>query len=222
MSSPLPTLKRTLRKSVQATLKSLPPSAVSEQSIGLLNYLLSSPIYTSSRSLSVYLSMPHSEIQTLPLIADALSKGKRVFVPFIPKGGHMSMVRVYEGEDLGSNRDNWGIPVVGLEREDGSKREDANSLANGSPPLDLILCPGVAFSPTPSTTLISRLGHGKGYYDRYITSYRAFSSSKGVEGPTLVGVALREQWLPEAGSVPTGEYDVGIDEVWMAPTPTEE
>lgn len=36
----------------------------------------------------------------------------------------MSMVRVYDGENLASNRDGWGIPVVGLDREDGSQRED--------------------------------------------------------------------------------------------------
>jgi 5-formyltetrahydrofolate cyclo-ligase len=68
--------------------------------------------------------MPTSEVYTLPIIAHALANGKRVFVPYIPKGGAMSMVRVYDGEDLASNRDGWGIPVVGLDREDGSKRED--------------------------------------------------------------------------------------------------
>ena len=181
MSSPLTTLKRTLRKSVQRTLKSLPPSAVSEQcsfpsrlldsfpllppflladsvsssstlaATGLLQYLLSSPIYTSSRSLSVYLSMPHSEIQTLPIISDALSKGKRVFVPFIPKGGHMSMVRVYEGEDLDSNRDNWGIPVVRLEREDGTKREDGE-LESFLPSLPLVELELIS----PSTSFLQR------------------------------------------------------------------
>lgn len=68
--------------------------------------------------------MTHSEVSTLPIIAHALNEGKRVFVPYIPKGGRMSMVRVYEGDDLDAHRDGWGIPVVGLERADGSKRED--------------------------------------------------------------------------------------------------
>jgi 5-formyltetrahydrofolate cyclo-ligase len=66
--------------------------------------------------------MPHSEIDTLPIVAHALSQGKRVFVPHIPEGGRMRMLQVYEGENLDAQRDKWGIPVVGLEREDKSRR----------------------------------------------------------------------------------------------------
>ena len=44
---------------------------------------------------------------------------------------------------------------------------------------------GVAFSPTPSSDLISRLGHGKGYYDQYISQYRTFCQQRGVDGPKL-------------------------------------
>ena len=76
------------------------------------------------------MSMTHSEINTLPIIAHALKAGKRVFVPFIPKGGRMSMVRVYEGEEesLESERDGWGIPVVEETRtEGGERREDGQS-----------------------------------------------------------------------------------------------
>ncbi len=83
---------------------------------------------------------------------------------------------------------------------------------------------GVAFD-----TSLSRLGHGKGYYDRFITNYTSTHGRKPLLGELeasspektcradnvcrnmdLVGLALREQIL-EAGRVPTGEHDWKVD-----------
>ena len=46
-----------------------------------------------------------------------------------------------------------------------------------SPDLDVILLPAVAFSRD-----FARLGHGKGYYDRFITSYHGVFHHKPVLG----------------------------------------
>jgi 5-formyltetrahydrofolate cyclo-ligase len=90
---------------------------------------------------------------------------------------------------------------------------------------------GVAFDRS-----LSRLGHGKGYYDRFISSYVASGRPRPLLGvssgcafpvcfPILkcvilfptVALALRDQVL-DAGQVPMGEHDWKMD---MIITPDE-
>ncbi len=91
---------------------------------------------------------------------------------------------------------------------------------------------GVAFDRS-----LARLGHGKGYYDRFLTSYTSLASARGTAKPLFgeqsqrhpdfvadlswlsfkVGLALREQVLA-AGEVPVGANDVRVD---MVVTPDE-
>ncbi|GJJ14894.1 hypothetical protein Clacol_009164 [Clathrus columnatus] len=82
-----------------------------------------------------------------------------------------------------------------------------------SPPLDLILMPGLAFDKA-----LSRLGHGKGYYDRFISTYSiALSQSQKNCGPTkmpaLYALSLTEQILP-LSALPTADHDWPLDDLW--------
>lgn len=77
---------------------------------------------------------------------------------------------------------------------------------------------GVAFDSS-----LSRLGHGKGYYDHFISSYVAASrrprpllgslllrSLNIVLTQLLVALSLQQQLL-EAGQVPTTDHDEKVD-----------
>ena len=67
--------------------------------------------------------------------------------------------------------------------------------------LDLVLLPGVAF-----TVHGWRLGHGRGYYDRFLWEHkRRFGRF-----PTTIALAFSEQMRPE---VPTSDNDVRLDQV---------
>lgn len=86
--------------------------------------------------------------------------------------------------------------------------------------LDLILMPGVAF-----TRQGGRLGHGMGYYDKFLhehfnkNPHRHTDSPKGIadkiatKKTILLGLALKEQIVDE---VPLDENDVLLDDIVAA------
>lgn len=71
----------------------------------------------------------------------------------------------------------------------------------GELPLDLVLVPGVAF-----TSSGDRLGHGMGFYDKYLT---ALPDPK----PTTIALAFREQVVD---NLPTTDLDYTIDHILTA------
>ena len=74
--------------------------------------------------------------------------------------------------------------------------------------LDLVVLPGVAFGVDGR-----RLGHGKGYYDTWLSRYwDAVGANSEARMPILVGTALTEQ-LFEEGKVPVDETDWLVDMV---------
>lgn len=147
--------------------------------------------------------MPKGEISTGAIVTDAFGHRKQVFVPYLyktqPKDqgkpqSVMEMVSLHSINDWeGLSRDAWGIPTVPeksiIERQRvlGDKHSDNEEHKEGSQnnidrktgteKLDMIVMPGMAFDKG-----LSRLGHGKGFYDYFLQRYR---SSKGAPMPFL-------------------------------------
>ncbi|CAO1627497.1 unnamed protein product [Jaminaea pallidilutea] len=86
------------------------------------------------------------------------------------------------------------------------KREDALDSSTGGQGLDLILAPGVAFDISAG-----RLGHGKGYYDRYLSRAEQWAEKHGLPGPVCVALGLSQQVLPTHERVPADENDRILD-----------
>lgn len=128
--------KHRLRKQISNRLKQIPPDQLALQcnastllskrcEIALtdtvfaarrvIDRLVSSASYRSAASISCYLSLPHSEIQTDSLIHDALAQGKHVYVPYCPVEDKttMRMVRLRDTNHFDGLRPNrWGIREV--------------------------------------------------------------------------------------------------------------
>lgn len=141
------------------------------------------PEYLEARRVGIYLSMPSAEISTKAIVLHALQEKKKVFVPYIyrfnksdprrPKSA-MDMVSLQSPEDYESLQpDSWGIPTPGEEtmnrrkcilgeKEIGQCNMDETRKEN----LEIIIMPGVAFDRK-----LSRLGHGKGFYDSFLERY---------------------------------------------------
>lgn len=200
--------------------------------------------YEEARSISIFLSMPKREVSTTEIVLDALRNNKKVFIPYIytskedPKSKEMEMLRLKDEADLqGLKPDAWGIPS--LSAEDIGHRENAKggigltgstSTSSDHSKLDLMFMPGMAFDH-----LNHRLGHGRGFYDRYLSRLQesdptAISfQSRPILGKCavpkhfsfvlltiVVGLALRQQLLAEGETVPVDERDWQIDQLVIA------
>jgi len=194
--------KKVLRKAIEARLRDLPLSALQEQSQAITAHIMSSPFFLRCKSVSCYLSMPNGEVDTSVLVSEILRAGKTLYVPRIDctTPSHMELLQIEDLDDLRSlPSGTWGIKEPGPEWIGGRRRP--NVLDESCEGLELILVPGVAFDRS-----LSRLGHGKGYYDRFISSYTALRPQ-----PLLVALALRQQIID--GEVPIGAHDWKMDMV---------
>jgi 5-formyltetrahydrofolate cyclo-ligase len=165
--------------------------------VSVTSQVLASTEYQNARAISIFLSMPGREMSTSDIVTDALNRGKAVYVPYIYSVGQgpsklkmMDMLRLKDVHDFRSLQpDTWGIPSLSSDsvvyRENalggaGLQREEGVSPI-GSPCLDIIFVPAVAFDHANR-----RLGHGKGFYDRYLSRYHAAAAAaSGSRKPSL-------------------------------------
>ncbi|KAH8113748.1 5-formyltetrahydrofolate cyclo-ligase [Phellopilus nigrolimitatus] len=198
--------KKALRQTVSATLRVLPDSEVQHQSELILKHVFALPIFQRSKTVSCYLSMK-GEVDTSEIAREILRKGKSLYVPKIAsrKDRRMDLLRVYDFGDLDSlPSGTWGIKEPDPEY-DGRRR--SSIFDDDAEPLDLILVPGVAFD-----TSLSRLGHGKGYYDFFINTYSKKKAQENSPCPQLLALSLRQQMLP-LGQIPMAEHDRPMDAI---------
>jgi len=187
--------------------------------------------------------MPDREVSTNAIVEAALADGKSVFVPYIHRRTaaqekEMALLELKNSERPDTlDRDAWGIPTLSKDSVatrrnalGGFGPEQSEISDDEVPSLDMIFMPAVAFDRD-----CRRLGHGKGFYDRYLDQYEQSVEARRpkVETPLLsmkiteadgfsvltyltVGLALREQMLPGDQSVPMGDDDWPVDEVVTA------
>ncbi len=145
-------VKKELRKRMRALQKALPEAYVRSAGEEIQQRILSSPRYRESGSIFLYLSTP-KEVPTDLILRQALADGKKIYVPKCI-GKEMLAVRIRSLDHLEPGM--LGI----LEPRDWSETADADQL-------DLILVPCLAAAPDGR-----RLGHGGGYYDRFLSERR--------------------------------------------------
>ncbi|KAJ5784209.1 5-formyltetrahydrofolate cyclo-ligase [Penicillium pulvis] len=191
------TAKRDLRKRMRETLQQMPTSLISQQSGVATGKFLSLPEYQNANSIAVYLSMSTGELSTSSIVKDAFARGKNVYIPYIhtvEKTSVMDMLALESMTEYESLQpDKWGIPSLQPVQVTGRR----SGLAENG--LDLIVMPGMAFDLG-----FRRLGHGKGYYDHFLTRYSQISKKM----PFLVALSLQEQMVEE---IPVMAHDWRVD-----------
>jgi 5-formyltetrahydrofolate cyclo-ligase len=179
--------KRALRQRITRQLKQLAPEEIRRRSALVTRNLTSHPLWEQTHVVLCFLAMAY-EINTDPIVAQALKDGKRVGVPRM----HGDEIVFYEIESL---HDEWEMHPYGV-REPRSHLPACVHQKDGTRGY-LLVTPGLAFDRCGR-----RLGRGKGYYDRFLRS----------AGPNLtpVGVAFAFQMLEE---IPVTERDMPVQAV---------
>lgn len=133
--------------------------------------------YRDADALLVYVSF-RSEVDTFPLIEQAFSDGKAVFVPKVMEK-EMAFYRIFSLADLssgyrgileplgGCSYDEWRVDLES--QSSGCPQENLLKVGGtqecGSAALSAIICmPGVAFDRARH-----RIGYGGGFYDRFLS-----------------------------------------------------
>ncbi len=209
--------KAEIRKQIKETLN-LVKTGLPSQSRKICNTILGSSRYTSCTTLLAYMPLA-DEVDVLPVISDALKKGKKVFLPRVfPDTSKMEFYRYEEGTETAAG--SFGIQEPEADEAKSFSRflermsiNEYSPAAHSSNYVDipepsqsaehiLILVPGRAFTKSGS-----RIGRGKGFYDIYLAGLpQIFDIKKS-------GVCFSEQLLPE---LPTTPDDVLMDNVFSS------
>ena len=184
-NSSITTSKKILRSEMLAKRDGLTELEIRNKSKQIQEIFTASHFFKESRVFGVYL--PHgSEVRTQTIIEAGFEDRKIIGVPRVIDS---SSIKFYEIEAFSTNsllKGKFGIPEPkGTER-------DVTKL------IDLLIVPGIAFDLHGY-----RLGHGMGYYDRFL-------KSKG--NMTVIGLAFDFQ-LTKTRFLPHDNHDIKIDNI---------
>lgn len=172
--------KSLLRARIKEQASSLDEAYVVESDAGILSVLLSLPVFCQANRIFAYYSVGR-EPDTLELIRLCLEAGKEVFLPRSYSGGRMDFAPL-------------ACPIGQLSEGPFGIPQPAGKLpAAAAEKGDLIIVPALCFDER-----LYRLGHGGGYYDRFL------------EGAEALAIGLcRERLVLNA--IPTEPHDRPVD-----------
>jgi 5-formyltetrahydrofolate cyclo-ligase len=194
--------KKDLRVAMTARLRAVTPAEKKRRSQAATAIATGLPSWTGADLILAFLSMP-VEVDTLPVIQLALEAGKRVAVPRIDDGD-LAFIEL-KGDWRSWPLDRWSIPTPPADAP-------VLPVAHIASLPCLALVPGLAFDRAGG-----RLGRGKGYYDRFLSSVLEATAPPEADGTpaqadqdplfTTVAYGYDFQIIPR---VPMGRHDVRL------------
>jgi len=179
--------KSKVRNELKLRRRSIPVEQREQYSDTITRRVIALPQWEQARV--VFLYVDHgSEVRTRKLIEAALQDGKTVLLPRVIDDHTIEAVPVSDPQ-AGLTPGRFGIPAPG--KDAGKAWQD---------PIDLVLCPGVAFTETGQ-----RIGQGSGYYDRFLEHHPC---------QHVLGLAFDEQVVDQ---LPLEPHDMKIHGV-ITPT----
>ncbi len=168
--------KKEFRQSLRG-IEAAPP----EYSLSMTELIMDSELFKNAGTILAFYGVG-SEPNTVPLMDHILASGRRLCLPLTYPGGIMDARLVTSMAQLSTGRYNIPEPSAQLPL-----------IAPGD--IDLILVPGLSFDLKGY-----RMGHGAGYYDRYLSGYK---------GQTL-GLCFENRLR---SSIPRDEYDLPVNHI---------
>ncbi len=177
--------KQEFRKKYLALRNSIPLSQKQIFDKSLTDKILSSVEFKSADCILLFASI-RSEVNTLGLFRECIKQGKKVYFPKCTDAGKMEFLRVFSANDFSVGK--YGISEP--------KTEEKYTESKTS---DLAVIPALAVGKD-----FSRIGYGKGYYDRFLKNFKGISLCP-----------VYPQLL--CGGVPTDEFDIPLN-IIITPT----
>lgn len=171
--------KRQLRTAAKRKRDALSEAEITRWSGEICKILEEQPTFRNAVAIFFYYPLG-SEVNLLPLAQKALDLGKQVAFPRV-KGSDMEFYLVSDLKRFAEGAFHVMEPL-------GSEAASSEHA--------LVLVPGLAFDVRGS-----RMGYGKGYYDRYFANY---------PGCQKIGICYQMQMVED---VPYGKHDIFMDEV---------
>jgi 5-formyltetrahydrofolate cyclo-ligase len=176
--------KEDLRRQIKQIKRQFTPQQLEELSLPVISRL--KPLLAEVQTIMAYYSLP-DEVNTHGLIDDLVAEGKTVLLPKVTGPDTMELRRYTGRDDLQEGAYHILEPM-------GELFTDFSSI-------DLILVPGLAFDAAGH-----RLGRGRGYFDRLLSSLFTIHSSLF----SSIGVCFDFQKVDE---VPVDAHDIAMDKV---------
>ncbi len=172
-------MKREIRKQMHERRLLQPDAKRRGESKRILEHLFSLPEFKGAKNVLFYLSKKY-EVRTDEMILKAISEGKAVFLPKT-KGNWLEIYEISSLEKM----------VRGLYDV---LEPDAKGFPADPKKIDCVIVPGVSFDIHGN-----RIGHGLGYYDRFLKGVR--------KDACLIGLCFEFQVSPK---IPAAPHDVGV------------
>jgi 5-formyltetrahydrofolate cyclo-ligase len=186
--------KRELRGNIKCNLSLLLRDLFHDEGLKAATVFQNHFLFNHYQTMLIFLSMSN-EIDTMPLIQAALTGGKNVFAPRV-EGDKIQFYRILSA-DGSWQKGSFGIrePIPGNSGKPGG--ESGRPLHEADFPA-LIIVPGLAF-----TSQGKRLGHGGGFYDRFLADLDNANRSY-----TTIGLCITDQVIDD---LPTNDWDRNMD-----------
>ncbi|MDR3276738.1 MAG: 5-formyltetrahydrofolate cyclo-ligase [Treponema sp.] len=187
--------KETLRADIRRRISALAPEELTLRGGRTAVRLSAQDIWRAYPVLLIFISTSW-EIDTGPLLEAALAGGKTVFAPRIEAGNRLGFYRV------GSVDGPWRCGPFGIREPGATAGRDSGPGERFVPGDDpwLVLLPGLAFDRAGN-----RLGHGGGFYDRFLDE-----TGRDCPRRFCVGFCADFQVLP---AIPADPWDRPVDAV---------
>ncbi len=179
--------KEALRKRMKIKIRSQKGLERRQRSGVIHKRLFLNEKFLKSKCVMLYVSKRTGEVETGPIIKQALIMGKKVVLP-VTLAKERNIKPVYLGDIKKLKKGPYGI----YEPKGPSNRKPA-ALKD----IDLVIVPGIAFDKNNN-----RLGRGKGYYDNFLRRLPKDSSN--------IGLGFRFQLL---GKIPATKRDIPLASV---------
>lgn len=180
-------MKSILRKNIKEKTLQLNDEYCKMADLTIYEKVVNLPRYKSAQNIALFVSA-FGEPNTMPIIENALSLGKKVALPLCVDGSNMVFKIIESMDDISAGM--YGI----LEPREHCCEMDPLSI-------EFMLVPCVTCNKEGH-----RLGHGRGYYDRFF----GMVSNAGGKGPFKCVVCRGALMNDE---IPVDDYDVKMDAV---------